>query len=109
MPRKARIDAPGALNHIICRGIERRKIFYKVPIAVAITKHMLRKELKSDVDVGWWAQDCLGAVVCYWAVRELGMSGTSAGNLLSLGLSAVSRKIHVSHYGSGEINRFFLR
>lgn len=28
MPRQARIDAPGALHHIICRGIERRKIFY---------------------------------------------------------------------------------
>ena len=27
MPRKARIDAPGALQHIIARGIERRKIF----------------------------------------------------------------------------------
>ncbi len=28
MPRQARIDAPGALHHIIVRGIERRKIFY---------------------------------------------------------------------------------
>jgi len=28
MPRKARIDAPGALQHIILRGIERNKIFY---------------------------------------------------------------------------------
>lgn len=27
MPRSARIDAPGALQHIICRGIERRDIF----------------------------------------------------------------------------------
>jgi putative transposase len=27
MPRKARIDAPGALHHIIVRGIEGRKIF----------------------------------------------------------------------------------
>jgi len=27
MPRRARIDAPGALHHIICRGIERRFIF----------------------------------------------------------------------------------
>lgn len=27
MPRKARIDAPGAIHHIIGRGIERRKIF----------------------------------------------------------------------------------
>jgi REP element-mobilizing transposase RayT len=28
MPRRARIDAPGAVHHIIARGIERRKIFY---------------------------------------------------------------------------------
>ena len=27
MPRQARIDAPGALHHIIARGIERRRIF----------------------------------------------------------------------------------
>jgi REP element-mobilizing transposase RayT len=27
MRRKARIDAPGALHHIIVRGIERRRIF----------------------------------------------------------------------------------
>ncbi len=27
MPRKSRIDAPGALHHIIVRGIERKKIF----------------------------------------------------------------------------------
>ena len=27
MPRSSRIDAPGALHHIICRGIGRRKIF----------------------------------------------------------------------------------
>ena len=29
MPRKARIDAPGALHHVICRGIERRRIFWE--------------------------------------------------------------------------------
>jgi hypothetical protein len=28
MPRKARIDASGAVHHVIARGIERRKIFY---------------------------------------------------------------------------------
>jgi len=27
MPRQSRIDAPGALQHIIARGIERKKIF----------------------------------------------------------------------------------
>jgi hypothetical protein len=27
MPRQARIDAPGALHHVIIRGIERKAIF----------------------------------------------------------------------------------
>ena len=27
MPRQARIDAPGALHHIIARGIDRQRIF----------------------------------------------------------------------------------
>ena len=27
MPRKSRIDAPGALHHIIARGIDRKDIF----------------------------------------------------------------------------------
>jgi len=31
------------------------------------------------------------SLVCYWAVRELGMSGTSVGNLLGICQSAVSR------------------
>jgi REP element-mobilizing transposase RayT len=31
MPRKARLDAPGAVHHIIIRGIERRKIFRSDP------------------------------------------------------------------------------
>ena len=30
MPRKSRIDAPGALHHIISRGIERGKIFQDI-------------------------------------------------------------------------------
>ncbi|MDD2337563.1 MAG: hypothetical protein PHD01_13415 [Geobacteraceae bacterium] len=31
MPRQARIDGVGALRHIICRGIERKKIFSEAP------------------------------------------------------------------------------
>ena len=34
-----------------------------------------------------------GSLVCYWAVRELGMSGTSVGKLLGLGQPAVSRAV----------------
>jgi putative transposase len=33
------------------------------------------------------------SLVCYWAVRELGMSGTRVGKLLSLGQPAVSRAV----------------
>ena len=33
------------------------------------------------------------SLVCYWAVRELGMSGTSIGKLLGLGQPAVSRAV----------------
>ncbi len=28
MPRQARLDTPGALQHVMARGIERRKIFW---------------------------------------------------------------------------------
>ncbi|PQP33001.1 transposase, partial [Desulfobacteraceae bacterium SEEP-SAG10] len=28
MPRQARLDAPGVLQHVMARGIERRKIFW---------------------------------------------------------------------------------
>jgi hypothetical protein len=34
MPRRARIDAPGALHHIIVRGIERRSFSGKILIFV---------------------------------------------------------------------------
>jgi putative transposase len=27
MPRRSRIDTPGSLHHIMCRGIEKRKVF----------------------------------------------------------------------------------
>jgi putative transposase len=28
MPRQARLDTPGALHHVMIRGLERRKIFW---------------------------------------------------------------------------------
>jgi hypothetical protein len=44
MPGKARIDASGALHHIICRGIERRTILRMILIAgiIAIIGHFMR-------------------------------------------------------------------
>lgn len=40
MPRKTRIDAPGALQHIIVRGIERKKIFRDDSDRVKILKRL---------------------------------------------------------------------
>jgi len=38
MLRQARINAPGALHHIIACGIERRKIFYYDFVESALAK-----------------------------------------------------------------------
>ncbi len=40
MPRRARIDAPGAVHHIIMRGIERRKIFRSDPDRLDFIKRL---------------------------------------------------------------------
>ncbi len=40
MPRKARIDAPGALHHIIVRGIEKRNIFKDNPDRQSFVKRL---------------------------------------------------------------------
>jgi REP element-mobilizing transposase RayT len=49
MPRKARIDAPGALHHVICRGINRRKIFSEKADYTLFTERlsMLLKETQT--------------------------------------------------------------
>ncbi len=78
MPRKARIDAPGALHHIICRGIERRRIFYD---------NADRDDFLKRLSVR------ARSVLAYWAVRELGISGTKIGKKLSLSQSAVNRAV----------------
>jgi hypothetical protein len=36
MPRKARIDAPGALHHIICRGLKKPESFVMTPTGIAL-------------------------------------------------------------------------
>jgi len=66
MPRQARIDAPGALHHIICRDIERQNIF------------------KDNTDRNRFS------VLTYWAIRDLGLTATEVGKYLGLNKSAVS-------------------
>ena len=81
MPRKSRIDAPGALQYNICRGIERVSDLFDIePQEILQTgKQPLRVQARS--------------LVCYWAVSELGISATEVGRRLGLSQSAVSRAV----------------
>ncbi len=55
MPRKSRIDAPGALHHIIFRGIERRKIFYDDTDRNAFLTRFGRVLIDTHTDCFAWA------------------------------------------------------
>ncbi|MBW2606290.1 MAG: transposase [Deltaproteobacteria bacterium] len=55
MPRKARIDAPGALHHIIVRGIERRKIFDDDVDRINFLDRLRKVLLETDTKCFSWA------------------------------------------------------
>jgi len=55
MPRKARIDATGALHHIIVRGIERRKIFYDDADRDAFVSRLGKVLTETHTDCFAWA------------------------------------------------------
>ncbi len=63
MPRKARIDAPGALHHIIARGIVRRSIFKA------------------------------RSLVCFWAFSEIGESQIELAQKFGISQPAVSSAV----------------
>jgi putative transposase len=55
MPRKARIDASGALHHIIVRGIERRKIFWDDADRDSFVRRLGRVVGETDTGCFAWA------------------------------------------------------
>jgi len=55
MPRKARIDAAGALHHIIVRGIERRKIFWDDEDRDSFVKRLGQVLTETYTDCFAWA------------------------------------------------------
>ena len=82
MPREARIDAPGALHHIKCRGIvERVSEIFKIAVKYILSPGKQPERVTAR------------SVLAYWAVRELGISGTNVGKRLHLSQSAVSRAV----------------
>jgi len=54
MPRKARIDAPGAIHHIIVRGIERRKIFKDNSDRINFLDRLCKVLSKTGKNVSAW-------------------------------------------------------
>jgi len=75
MPRLARLDAPGVLHHIIIRGIERRAVFRK---DVIYSKGRRRIQVTAR------------SLLCYWAVRQLGLTATGLAQRLGMTQPAVS-------------------
>jgi len=55
MPRKARLNAPGAVHHIIIRGIERRQIFRKDPDRVDLIQRLGRLLSETRTECFAWA------------------------------------------------------
>ena len=55
MPRHARLDAPGALQHLIIRGIERQKIFRDDDDRAAFLRRLERVLTESATPCYAWA------------------------------------------------------
>jgi len=88
MPRLARLDAPGILHHVMIRGIERRKVFLNDKDREDFIER-LAKLLPETKTAGYaWVfipnhahflfrtflVPLARSLLCYWPVREAGMS-----------------------------------
>ncbi len=113
MPRKARIDTPGALHHIIVRGIERRRIFYDdldrenlecqyelkskgygFDWLVGRVALLLNLEPGDIVSAGKYLQRVKArSLLCYWGARELGMTTVALAEKVNLAQPTVSQAI----------------
>ncbi len=103
---QSRIDAPGALHHIIIRGIERRNIFrYNKDreafldrlgdILLSTTTPCCARILPADLRSGSRVRTVAGAraILCFLAVRRLGMTCTALATELNISPSGVSRAV----------------
>jgi REP element-mobilizing transposase RayT len=55
MPRKSRLDAPGVLQHVIVRGIEKRKIFLDETDRHLFVKRLAELLSATETDCLSWA------------------------------------------------------
>ncbi len=113
MPRKARIDTPGALHYIIVRRIERRRIFYDdldrenlesqyelkskgygFDWLVGRVALLMNLEPGDIVSAGKYPQRVRArSLLCYWGARELGMTTVALAEKVNLAQPTVSQAI----------------
>jgi len=91
------------LHHVICRGIERRPVFrddddrleaselFDVPVKAITSGGKQPDRVKAR------------SLAAFWAVKELGMNGTTVGRKIGLSQSAVSRAVHRGEQLSEEL------
>ncbi|MFZ0611265.1 MAG: hypothetical protein WAM73_03420 [Desulfobacterales bacterium] len=94
MARKSRIDAPGALHHIIIRGIDRRSIFTDARDYQNFLERLgniLTDEIKSQS----WRRAVAHsrALISIVAIEQMGFSGVDVAKTLNITPSAVNKLV----------------
>ena len=99
MARKSRIDAPGALHHIIVRGFERQSIFVDAQDYenfLIRLGNILRDEIKSQSRRRAVARSrTVNRIV---AIEQMGYSGTDVARVLNITPNAVSKLVWRARY-----------
>ena len=94
MVRKSRIDAPGALYHIIVRGVEHRSIFDDAQDYLNFLErsgNILKDEIKSQSRRRAVAHS--RAVISIVTIEQMGFSGADVARVLNITPSAVSKLV----------------
>jgi REP element-mobilizing transposase RayT len=74
MPRRARLDAPGTLHHVIVRGIERRRIVDDVADRKNFVKRLGQLSAETKTGIYAWALMCNHAHILLRS-SDIGLSG----------------------------------
>ena len=115
MPRQSRIDAPGALHHLIIRGIERKTIvkdhadrneFVERMESIfgdsstpcfartLMTNHVHLLSRTADTPGRYPAVVQARSILCFMAVRELGVTATELARQMGLTQPAISMSVN---------------
>jgi len=99
MPRKTRMDAPGALHHVIIRGMERRKIFRSDDERLNLVSRLWKLVPETNTD-------CLACAILDKHVHLLFRTGTvRLSMLMSRLLTRYADWFNINTAGTGSYSR----